>query len=80
MANCATTKRLLLEPIRPSAKNAAPATVLDTVASMIMKGQISDECFYACSELVKIMALHGESRVILLKVRSREIFLSISLH
>ena len=69
IANCDTTKRLLLEPVKTNLKTTATSSsLLDVLVQMAQKSHCSDDAFFGCIENLKIMALHGESRAVLLKV------------
>ena len=67
--NCDTTKKLLLEPIKTGTKVVtSTSSLIDILVHMAQKSQSSDDAFYGCIENLKILALHGESRAVLLKV------------
>lgn len=69
IANCDTTKKLLLEPIKTSTKVVTTSSsLIDILVHMAQKSHLSDDAFYGCIENLKILALHGESRAVLLKV------------
>lgn len=70
IANCQKTKKKLLESIRTA--RSEPSSILEVVISMMAKASCSHECFYACADLIKFLALHAESRAILLKVSYNE--------
>ena len=66
ISNCQKTKKKLLESFRSG--RAESSSILDVILKIMSKSSCSPECFYACADLVKALALNPESRGVLLKV------------
>jgi hypothetical protein len=68
IANCATSKKMLLNLLRTSK---APMGMPECILRLAKTNAYHEEILLACFEILKVFALHAETRTAMIKVRKR---------